>query len=108
MATFIGAKIKFLREAVGWSQSELARRTGGNVTSAAISQIESSGREPTLTTLNSLACALNVPILTFLDGYKIDEKEQAKFFRKFKYLNKLSARDQELILKLAHRLNDYL
>jgi transcriptional regulator with XRE-family HTH domain len=107
MATCIGKQIKRLREEADWSQSELARRTGGKVTSAAISQIENSDREPTLSTLNSIAFALNVSILIFLDDYRANIKEQAGFFRRFKYLYHLKDEDQELILNLAHRLNDY-
>ncbi len=55
---YIADKIIELRKSVGWSQSELARKSC--VTSGAISLIEKGDRMPSIAVLRKLANALNV------------------------------------------------
>lgn len=53
--------IKELREKLGWSQNELARRSG--VKQGVLSDIESGKtRNPRIDTLMKIASALNVPV----------------------------------------------
>ena len=62
----IGRQIKRLREARGWSQSELARQAKLS-SPAHVSLLESGGRrEPTVSTLKRLAKALGVPVAELL------------------------------------------
>jgi transcriptional regulator with XRE-family HTH domain len=56
----IGANVKRLRLAVGWSQSELARHTAG-VAQTTISALEKGAKSPSAETLDDLAHALRVP-----------------------------------------------
>jgi transcriptional regulator with XRE-family HTH domain len=58
-------KIKRMRMHKGFSQVELARRSG--VSQPAISQIESGTKTPTLDTLRKLAKALGVPVSELID-----------------------------------------
>ncbi len=55
-----GDRIHDLRTQQGWSQMELARRSG--VSNRVISKIESGRSEPRLTTLRRLARAFNIPV----------------------------------------------
>ena len=56
----LGAKIKALREAKGWSQEEYADRSGLHRTY--VSGIERGVRNPTLTVLEKLAKGLEAPL----------------------------------------------
>lgn len=105
---FVANKIKELRNAVGWSQSDLARQSG--VTNAAISQIEKGNRIPSLLVTRKIALALSVSVAvlageTLLSDKEINEKTQT-FFRKFGGLNELSESDQEIIKLLISRMGD--
>ena len=58
--------IRELREKKGWSQIELARRSG--VTQSAISDIESAKtKNPRIDTMDAIARALNVPIARLIN-----------------------------------------
>lgn len=61
----IGRRIASARKARGWTQTQLAEAVGSYL--RAIQSLES-GRAMTLTTIASLAVALNVPPADFLDG----------------------------------------
>ncbi|ABG03558.1 transcriptional regulator, XRE family [Rubrobacter xylanophilus DSM 9941] len=56
----MGPKLRQLRRQMGWSQHELARRSG--VDRATISAIESGKRDPSGSTMRKLADALGVPV----------------------------------------------
>lgn len=94
-------EIKNIRESLGWSQSELARRAG--VTSAAISKIES-GTSPSYEVLIKLSKALGVSVsaLTGEESVKMTEKEN--FFVKFGDIRKLKKSDQDFVLLITKRL----
>lgn len=101
----IAKKIISLRKAVGWTQSELARRSG--ITSAAISQIEKGNRWPSLEVIIKLRNALNVSILEFIEEppYSQTQRELETFYRKYQDIrNALSKADENLILKIIERL----
>jgi len=67
----VGLRIRALREKRGWSLRELADRCG--LSFNAISRIERGENSPTVSTLHSLAKALNAPITAFFE----DGNEQA-------------------------------
>ncbi|WP_431090862.1 helix-turn-helix domain-containing protein [Paenibacillus sp. 8b26] len=56
--------LKKLRMEKEWSQQELANRSG--VSQSHIHYLESGTKQPTLTILNKLASALDVPVVEFL------------------------------------------
>ncbi|WP_227982157.1 helix-turn-helix domain-containing protein [Nocardia spumae] len=62
LAASVGARVRQLREAQGFSLSELARRS--RVGKGSLSELESGQRNPTLETLYALTTALGVPLST--------------------------------------------
>lgn len=70
----VGLRLRSLREKQGWSLRELADRCG--LSFNAISRIERGENSPTVSTLHSLATALNVPVTAFFE----DGSEQATVF----------------------------
>lgn len=62
----MGSAIRLLREAAGWSLSELARRSG--LGKATLSQLEAGVRNPTLDTLFAVTTALRVPLGALLEA----------------------------------------
>jgi transcriptional regulator with XRE-family HTH domain len=64
--TRLGAKIKRLREAKEWSQSDLTRAAG--LTHGLVSRLEDGAGNPSLKTLAAIAKALNVSISELVDG----------------------------------------
>lgn len=103
---YVTSKIIELRESIGWSQSELARRIG--VTSAAISQIEKGDRIPSLIVIIKISEAFNVSLLDLTDdstdsSKEINSEAQA-FFTKFGDIAYLNAVDQKIITILIKRL----
>ena len=69
---FLGELLEDLRLARGWTQAELAKRTGLN--QAQISQLEAGGNPPFSSTLYLIAKAMGVPMETFLA--EAEEAEQ--------------------------------
>ena len=67
----VGMRLRALREKQGWSLRELADRCG--LSFNAISRIERGENSPTVSTLHSLATALNAPITAFF----VESSEQA-------------------------------
>jgi transcriptional regulator with XRE-family HTH domain len=64
LAQVVSKRVRSLRERMGWSQSELARRAGIGVST--LSDIESGRSAPRLDTVVALANALGVPLETLL------------------------------------------
>jgi transcriptional regulator with XRE-family HTH domain len=64
--TRLGSKIKRLREANNWSQSELTRAAG--LTHGLVSRLEDGTGNPSLKTLAAIAKALDVTISELLNG----------------------------------------
>lgn len=56
----VGARLRDLRTARGWSLSELARRTG--LGKGTLSELEGGQRNPTLATLFAITTALGLPL----------------------------------------------
>ena len=95
-SSYIAKKIKALRDSVGWTQSELARKA--KVTSAAISLIEKGDRIPSLEVCQKLANALNVSTSEItgdvsLSNAEINDEAMA-FDGKFGDINKLNKADK--------------
>src|SRR5476651_2157346 len=98
-SAYIAKKIKALRNSVGWSQSELARKA--KITSAAISIIEKGDRIPTHDVCGKIAKAFNVSTAEItgevsLSSEDINEEAQV-FFRQYGDINKLSEIDRKLL-----------
>ncbi len=105
---YISKKIKDMRKATGWTQSELASKAG--ITGATISQIEKGDRLPSLIVSHKLAEALDISVEEFTGDIvpsSLDKNNEDQIFlRKFGDIKTLSANDQELIKKIVGRLKN--
>jgi transcriptional regulator with XRE-family HTH domain len=70
--TLVGIKIRELRSQRGLSLRALAERSGLNVNT--LSQIENSKTSPSVSTLQQLARALNVPLASFFDAEAVSKR----------------------------------
>jgi len=61
LAFELGATVRGLREAKGWSQTQLARESG--MTQSAVARFEAGGTTPTLPALQRLARALDADLV---------------------------------------------
>lgn len=107
-AQYISDKVKKLRDAARWSQSELARRA--EVTGAAISQIEKGRRIPSMVVTRKLAETLNVSVSELTgdsmpSSADIDDKAQA-FFRSYGDIDELCKDDQKIILSIIKSMKE--
>jgi transcriptional regulator with XRE-family HTH domain len=109
-SAYISKKIKALRESVGWSQAELARRA--KITSAAVSLIEKGDRIPSLDVCRKIAKAFNVSTAEITGEISLsydDINDEAKvFFREYGGISRLSETDQKLLKLLIKRLIETL
>jgi len=64
----LGLNMRRLRQSKGWSQEEFAHQAGLHRTY--ISDLERGARNPTITVVDKLAVALDVPLGTLLDEQK--------------------------------------
>ena len=62
--TVVGLCVKLRREAAGWSQAELARRTG--LSRSEVQYIENARRHPKTGTLRRLCAAFRISLLEFM------------------------------------------
>ncbi|WIV52932.1 helix-turn-helix domain-containing protein [Amycolatopsis nalaikhensis] len=60
LAFELGAEVRTLREAQGWTQTQVAERAG--MTQSAMARFEAGGRIPTLPVLARIAAALQVQL----------------------------------------------
>ena len=102
----IKQKISKEREKMGWTQAQLAEKTG--ITPAAICQIEKGDRIPTIPVLYKIAQVLQVS-LDYLAGQKDSvELEDAlrnyKLSSLFRKYNELSSEDKKFIEKNVETL----
>ncbi|MEL7349446.1 MAG: helix-turn-helix transcriptional regulator, partial [Pseudomonadota bacterium] len=77
LEVWIGAQVRTFRVALGMTLAELARSASLSV--SMLSKIENGQTSPSLTTLQQLATALNIPLATFFATY--DEKRDASLVR---------------------------
>ena len=91
-----------LRESIGWSQSELARRAG--ITSSAICQLEKGDRSPTLDVAIKIVKALKVSLDELAGLEKIDKIEALQLYREFYDIEELTHADKELLKSIIRRL----
>lgn len=73
----VGAEVRATRQSLGMTIADLAR--AASLSSGMLSKIENGQTSPSLTTLQSLAAALNVPVGAFFARY--DEKRDASFVK---------------------------
>jgi len=100
MKNTFSTQLKHFRKSAGISQSELGRLSG--LTAAAICQLEKEDRDPMLSTIQKISIALNRDIEDFFSTPSKTSKLSSKFYSKFGVLNRLSDKDQKLILQLAN------
>ena len=97
----VGIKIQSERNKAGWTQTELARRSG--ITPSALSQIESGDRYPSTLVLSRLSNALSVSIDYLISKTKEDDLrailQNEKIKSLFNGFRDLSADDKESILE---------
>lgn len=77
LETWIGAQVREMRSALGMTMSELAK--SASISVGMLSKIENGQTSPSLTTLQNLATALNIPLASFFAKY--DEKREASYVR---------------------------
>jgi transcriptional regulator with XRE-family HTH domain len=65
----VGRNIRLLRQVRGWSQEDLAERVGD--TSATVCRWESGKRIPTLTTLERIGAAFQMPVPSLLSPVRV-------------------------------------
>lgn len=73
----IGRQVRQMRQAIGLTLADLAR--AASISVGMLSKIENGQTSPSLSTLASLAGALNIPIASFFAH--VDEKREATFVR---------------------------
>lgn len=71
----IGEQLRRARERAGRSQREVAKATGGVVSSPALSRIERDERYPTLRTLEALTAALGVRLIVENGRARVEERD---------------------------------
>ncbi len=74
---FIGSEVRLYRTKIGLTIAELAKQAG--LSSGMLSKIENGNTSPSLSTLQSLSKALNIPITAFFR--KFEEKQTASYVR---------------------------
>ena len=73
----VGAQVRALRQALGMTIAELA--TAASLSTGMLSKIENGQTSPSLTTLQALASALNMPLGSFFETF--DQKREATFVK---------------------------
>jgi len=100
---YIGKNILRVRNELGVSQKELARRAG--VGAASISKVEKGRSTSAISIIVKLAIALGVPVSLLVDNEEQYSTKQAVFFyKKFGGINHLPGKDQLLIKEYIDRL----
>lgn len=79
----IGTKIKEIRTSRGFTQRKLAEKSG--LAEITIRQYESEKREPKIDALIKIASALNVTVISFLEGYIESTDEEAIMARQIAF-----------------------
>lgn len=77
LEAWIGAQVREMRMALGMTMAELAKSASLSV--GMLSKIENGQTSPSLTTLQNLAQALNIPLASFFTKY--DEKREASYVK---------------------------
>lgn len=77
LEVWIGSQVRTYRTALGMTMAELSRSASLSV--GMLSKIENGQTSPSLTTLQQLAAALNIPLASFFATF--DEKRDASFVR---------------------------
>lgn len=102
LESFIGAQIRELRSALGLTMTDLAE--SAEISVGMLSKIENGRTSASLSTLQRLAMALNMPIASFFA--KFDEKREATFVKAGQGLpiERRGSRKGHLYQLLGHRV----
>lgn len=106
LESFIGAQIRELRVALGLTMTELA--DSADISVGMLSKIENGQTSASLSTLQRLATALNIPIASFFSTF--DEKREATFVKAGEGLpiERRGSRKGHLYQLLGHSLRNAL
>ena len=106
LESFIGAQIRELRAALGLTMTELAE--SADISVGMLSKIENGQTSASLSTLQRLATALNIPIASFFSTF--DEKREATFVKAGEGLliERRGSRKGHLYQLLGHSLRSAL
>ena len=106
LESFIGAQIRELRAALGLTMTELAE--SAEISVGMLSKIENGQTSASLSTLQRLATALNIPIASFFSTF--DEKREATFVKAGEGLliERRGSRKGHLYQLLGHSLRSAL
>jgi transcriptional regulator with XRE-family HTH domain len=96
----LGKRLKDARRAKGWTQQELAERTG--LTAAFLSYLENGSRSGSLESLVKLAEALSLEPESLMGGKGLKEPKAGKF--PSLSLEGLTVGDSEVVRKVARSL----
>ena len=110
--TFYGDLIKKLRKENGFTQQQLAEKSG--ISEISIRKYETYERTPKLETIKKLSNALNVPLSTFVsedvinkDFYRFKDKKLLELFHNLNDIGKEKAIEQvELLTKIPEYKKD--
>lgn len=110
--TFYGDLIKKLRKENGFTQQQLAEKSG--ISEISIRKYETHERTPKLETIKKLSNALNVPLSTFVsedvinkDFYRFKDKKLLEHFHNLNDIGKEKAIEQvELLTKIPEYKKD--
>jgi transcriptional regulator with XRE-family HTH domain len=81
-------RIIYLRERRKMTQAQLAKAAG--ISQSTIAQIESAGKDPSITTLKKLAVALNVHIAVLFAGDEVFVFDMLRLKQKYDHVDKLN------------------
>jgi transcriptional regulator with XRE-family HTH domain len=104
----IGARIREMRQARGFSQGDLENRTG--LLRCYLSRVENGHTEPSLQTLARIAAALNMPVAGFFDAGEeeapapVDSTETAFLSRMREFSAALNDQGRRQVLELARKM----
>lgn len=106
LAECISSKIKELRASYGWSQNELARKSG--ITAAALSQIEKGNRVPTLVVTRKIAATLEISLEELIGetSQPVPNKSEVFFRKNQGALESLDEKDMEFVEELIKKFSD--
>lgn len=100
----IGARIKMLRKARGWTQKQLALKIG--VRYEQLNKYEGGFHIPAIDTLVRLADALDTTMDYLVTGTEIEQSNLAstRLFRRFQALEHLGQDDQQTVMRIIDAL----
>ena len=102
LAALVGERIRYYREKLGWSQARLAEKAGTSTNH--IGLIERGEKNPTITTLEKITSALNIPLSQLFENivpnHAVDKNKELN--ETYQSLLSLSKDEQKLVCELIN------